>query len=60
MWALPLSLGWLLSVRPPRATPDYVIWASRMMQSGFVLRLGMVYRIRVGNLTTWSPRFILT
>ncbi len=58
--ALPLTLRWLLSVKPPAGSADHPVWASRVLQSGFMLRPGCVLRLRAGNLTPWGPGLILT
>lgn len=58
--ALPLSLAWLLTVEPREDAPEHPIWASRVLQSGFVLRPGMAGLVRKGNLVAWGPGFVLT
>lgn len=59
--ALPLTLGWLLSVEPPdRLSDDHAVWASRVAQAGFMLRPGVAGRLRRGHLTRWGPGFILS
>lgn len=58
--ALPLSLAWLLSVRPAPSSPDYDVWQSRVVQSGFMLRPGLATKLCHHNMTAWGGGYILT
>lgn len=58
--ALPLLLKWLLSVEPERDDQTHAIWASRVAQSGFMLRPGVAGKLRKGNLVPWGPGYVLT
>ena len=58
--ALPLLLRWLLTVEPPSGSRDHAIWASRVTQSGFMLRPGVAGALRRGHMTPWGWGYVLS
>lgn len=59
--ALPLHLSWLLEREPDmvRDGLGHECWASRVLQSAFVLRAGVVSLLTKSNLVPWGPGFVL-